>query len=764
MTDWEKTYQDVPRELKTMPQWVVRRGKIPLNPCTGEGAKAGQPDTWSTFETALSALQKGYDGVGFEFNNNGIVGIDLDHVIDKESGKIAPEAQKIVDLLNSYTEISPSGTGLHIYVYGDIPTKGRKNTTRNIEMYKAARYFTVTGNVYGSVKPIERRDKETVSLYNELFPEPENKPTAPRYTPTVTTDKNYLAIGLEKDPKFKDIWLGRCRTGDESSDDMSLMNKLAYWCNCDERLMIDAFRSSPYAGEKDPIHLQKAERKDYLSRTAAEAIRKCNRTALSDDQSFQKERLERDFTSDGDTLELSDKQPPSSGQEEWLTFGKDNKPRISEPQFARYFYTKYKMLVVNNRFYDDFGEVKTGKVKQFIQQEIEPYFKRNLSNRVRNLFDVVKVHSYAEPPKPEENEIHCLNGTLVLDEQANITLEPLKFTLNRFNLDYVPDAPNPEKWTSFLDGLLYPDDILTLQEYMGYCLIPTTRAQTALFIIGKGGEGKSRLGGVLRSIFGNKMVSDKIHKLEDDRFLLSRLENCLLFYDDDLQTKKMTETGTFKNLITADVPVLAESKGIDKYELLPYTRFISCGNNALSSCFDKSDGFYRRQLILSCKPKPADRIDDRFLVEKLIEEKQGIFNWCIAGLQRLMKNKFEFTRSDRALENIENLKREDTNIIDFMNDTGYLMYGERYMIHTAELLNIYFLWCKDNACTPFTERTFTSYVKDNQDKFKIQHKKQIYIYYGRERRKAKGYTGVCATDPISERMRRYAEERSKNSS
>lgn len=100
-------------------------------------------------------------------------------------------------------------------------------------------------------------------------------------------------------------------------------------------------------------------------------------------------------------------------------------------------------------------------------------------------------------------------------------------------------------------------------------------------------------------------------------------------------------------------------------------------------------------------------------MEKLIDEKQGIFNWCLAGLLRLMQNKFEFSRSERALENIETLKREDTNILNVMNDTGYLTYGEKCMIHVSELLNVCLLWCKDNALVLFSDRMFTMYIKEN---------------------------------------------------
>jgi putative DNA primase/helicase len=105
-------FKNIPEELKQLQQWVCHKNKVPFNPLTGAPAKAGQPDTWARFKDAVKAVGN-YDGIGFEFNNNGIVGIDLDKVI-AEDGTVSAEALEIVAMLDSYTEYSPSGKGLHI--------------------------------------------------------------------------------------------------------------------------------------------------------------------------------------------------------------------------------------------------------------------------------------------------------------------------------------------------------------------------------------------------------------------------------------------------------------------------------------------------------------------------------------------------------------------------------------------------------------------------------------------------------------------------
>lgn len=290
-----KQYENIPEELKLLPQWVCHRDKKPFNPITGKAAKAGQPGTWVAFAKAVKASER-YDGIGFEFNNNGIIGIDLDKVI-AEDGTLLSEAAEVVSLLDSYTEISPSGRGLHIFVRGDIPASGRRKGF--IEVYKAGRYFTMTGNTYGTVKPINERTGQLKLLWDKYFGEKEKAFTAPvsnADAPSPTID--YLAIGLTRDARFKKMWNGeyeseRCIS--ESEKDLALMGRLLYWCSGDVERAVDAFMALPHVAMKDIKHTGKLNRDDYMNITIKRALKGLTSTAHEDDERY---RQEQGFTLD----------------------------------------------------------------------------------------------------------------------------------------------------------------------------------------------------------------------------------------------------------------------------------------------------------------------------------------------------------------------------------------------------------------------------------------------------------------------------------
>ena len=134
----------IPYELIRLPQWVCAKKncKIPMKSWCDEPASSVDPNTWSTFRYAVESQ---HDYIGFVFNNNGIVGIDIDDAFDNE-GFLSELAVDIIGKCKSYTEKSKSGTGFHILVKGDIPFTGRNNL-KGVEMYKQSRFFIMTGDV-----------------------------------------------------------------------------------------------------------------------------------------------------------------------------------------------------------------------------------------------------------------------------------------------------------------------------------------------------------------------------------------------------------------------------------------------------------------------------------------------------------------------------------------------------------------------------------------------------------------------------------------
>ena len=157
-------------------KWETRDGKLTKPPYQDNGypASSTDPSTWTTFDAALAAYQqpgRKFSGIGVVvIEENGLVGVDLDHCVDPDTGAIEPWAQNFVGALNSYTEISPSGTGLRIFIFAKLPLKGRK--WGNFECYSSGRYLTLTGNqVPGTPSAVNLRQTAMDAVHAEIFGE-----------------------------------------------------------------------------------------------------------------------------------------------------------------------------------------------------------------------------------------------------------------------------------------------------------------------------------------------------------------------------------------------------------------------------------------------------------------------------------------------------------------------------------------------------------------------------------------------------------------
>ena len=391
--------------------------------------------------------------------------------------------------------------------------------------------------------------------------------------------------------------------------------------------------------------------------------------------------------------------------------------KMNEILFCQEFLREHPMVCVKGSFFTVERRITDEReLKKLIFDKLKAYVRTGIARKLDSLLEVLRAEAFAGDFPAETDRIHVANGMLYLDGRFT---EERVFCRNRLTVAYDPDAHEPARWLQFVSELLDVDDIPTLQEYMGYCLIPTTKAQKMLMLVGKGGEGKSRIGVVMRAIFGDSMANGNLTKVETNRFARADLEHVLVMVDDDMKLEALPQTNYIKTIITAELPLDLEKKSQQSYQGELYCRFLGFGNGSLKALYDRSDGFFRRQIILTTRRREKDRIDDPFLSEKLIAEKEGIFLWMLEGLKRLIAQNYEFTVSPKARENMAEAITEGNNLVEFLASEGYIRLKADYTVSTKDLYAVYCLWCEDNALKPLSCNTMSHFLKVNGDAYNI---------------------------------------------
>ena len=409
---------------------------------------------------------------------------------------------------------------------------------------------------------------------------------------------------------------------------------------------------------------------------------------------------------------------------------------INEVLFCQQFLDKHPMKCVRGRLFTVDGLIEDeGQIGNLILEEISGVLTSGLSKVVTNLLASIKLQAYSPPLPIETDRIHVSNGTYFIDGSFTAVKS---YCNNRLTVAYNPDAPTPKKWLQFLSELLQPEDIPTLQEFLGYCLLPTTKGQKMLMLIGKGGEGKSRIGLVMRSLLGDSMNTTSIQKVESNRFSRADLENKLLMVDDDMDLSALPKTNYIKSIITSECKMDLERKGVQSYQSLLYVRFLCFGNGALTALHDQSDGFFRRQIVLTTRDRSANRVDDPFLAEKLAAEREGIFLWCLEGLHRLIAQNYRFTISPKAQENVETVRRGSNNVVEFLQSEGYIRFRADYEASSKSIYKAYKVWCEDNVRKPLSANRLSSELTQNAAVYNVEPTNNIYS----GGRRVRGFVGI----------------------
>lgn len=290
----------LPQELKDNGRWCVwryetREGsakptKCPYNPRTGGGAMSNNPSTFTSYQEAENALERGrYDGLGVGVFD-GLCAVDIDHCIAAD-GTPSPLAVDIVSTMESYTETSPSGQGVRIFfrASGFNYDKSRyylMNAKQGLEIYVSGatnKFLTVTGNSepWAGPFPICQRVEALQAVLDKYMVRPAR--TVPEATrapqaPLDLSDAEVIAKAhnARNGAAFAALWNGDISAFPSHSEaDMALCNALAFWTGCNAGQMDRLFRSSGLMREKWD---RRQSGSTYGALTIAEAIRTCTRT------------------------------------------------------------------------------------------------------------------------------------------------------------------------------------------------------------------------------------------------------------------------------------------------------------------------------------------------------------------------------------------------------------------------------------------------------------------------------------------------------
>lgn len=260
----------IPQELRDVDRWVVwkaevRDGKTTKVPFRADGAgpaSSTNPKMWTSFdvEVAFATMNEAY-GIGFVLTiNDPFVALDLDKVLNdgalNGSELAGATLGTWVAALNTYTEISPSGTGLRIIGRGRFPENGRKKG--NVEAYSAERFLTITGDVFRGLGVLRDVPQELLDAFHRAAFPPKADPNlvaiASRSAPVTIDDRELLerAMAARNGAAFRDLWEGRWehRYSSQSEADLALCSMLAFWTGNDPARIDRLFRASELYRDK----------------------------------------------------------------------------------------------------------------------------------------------------------------------------------------------------------------------------------------------------------------------------------------------------------------------------------------------------------------------------------------------------------------------------------------------------------------------------------------------------------------------------------
>ncbi|MDM0925948.1 phage/plasmid primase, P4 family [Clostridium perfringens] len=371
------------------------------------------------------------------------------------------------------------------------------------------------------------------------------------------------------------------------------------------------------------------------------------------------------------------------------------------------YYGGESFLIYENGVYNISGEKEAGRI---IMDYMLPNYCIMASIRdCREQWDILVSKDFDDFNR-NPYLVNVRNGLLDIRDMSFKEHTPSYLSTVQLNVEYNPQVDCPQ-FKKFLNEVLDCKLIPLVQEIVGYLLTTNTASQKAFVFWGPARTGKSTLLWVVEYLLlGKKNVSNIPWQEIGDKFKTAELLGKLANVFSDLPSKSIDDTGIFK-VVTGEDYLMAEKKNKNPFKFKPFARLVFSCNELPRNYVDRTEGFYRRLIIVPFNRQIEKSKIDKALKYKFQREKEGILNWALEGLKRLYENNFEFSENELTDGVKKEYKRENNNVISFVEECCEI--DSLFSCSRIEIYEAYKEFCVEAGLKALSQIKFNKELEGN---------------------------------------------------
>lgn len=328
--------------------------------------------------------------------------------------------------------------------------------------------------------------------------------------------------------------------------------------------------------------------------------------------------------------------------------------------------------------------------------------------------------------------LNLLNGTLKIDKNG-VELIPFNskhFLTHQLNFVYTKNFVN-QIWLDFLDKVLPDKDTQkTLQQAIGYLFIKDLKLEKVIFLYGIGSNGKSVVFEIIKGLLSPEMMSNySLASLTNNLgYQLADLNNRLINYGTDISMKNV-DLAIFKQIASGE-PIGTRQIREKAFTMKNYAKLIFNVNKLDDADVENTHGFGRRLLFIPFEQVIEKSEQDKNLHKKILENKDGVMNWIIEGIEEVLKNE-EIYISEKCENFLDNFKRESSPIQLFLEDSHLISVSQdtNETMDFQQMYEMYREFCKKQGEKPVAQRNLNADLK--RLGFEFKRKKQGNVWFVR---------------------------------